>query len=27
LLEAKVPKQVEFKMPQLQKIELPKKPA
>ena len=27
LLEAKVPKQEEFKMPQLQKIELPKKPA
>jgi glycosyltransferase involved in cell wall biosynthesis len=27
LLEAKLPKQVEFKMPQLQKIELPKKPS
>ena len=27
LLDSKVPKQVEFKLPQLQKIELPKKPA
>jgi hypothetical protein len=26
LLDSKVPKQVEFKIPQMQKIELPKKP-
>ncbi len=26
LLDSKIPKQVEFKLPQIQKIELPKKP-
>jgi hypothetical protein len=26
LLDSKIPKQVEFKLPQMQKIELPKKP-